>query len=70
MIFSRNQHINIMYPNENYPFIYNFYEKVLNHIENAVVDLVEQVKYQPNPIPAIMTETIHSLNFCRKKSGG
>ena len=32
MLFSLNQHINIMYPNENYPFGLNSHEKQLDSI--------------------------------------
>ena len=32
-----------------------------------VVDLIEQIDNQVNPIPAIVTETIRSLNYCRRK---
>ena len=46
------------------------YPKVLNHIDVAVIDLVEQVNNQANPVPAIITKTIRSLNFCRKKGEG
>ena len=34
------------------------FPKVLNHIEAAMVDLVEQVKHQPNLVLTIMVETI------------
>ena len=37
--------------------------KVPNHIEAAVVDLVEQVEHQVYHVLAIMAETIHSLIF-------
>ena len=46
------------------------YPKVLNHIDVAMIDLVEQVNNQANPVPAIITKTIRSLNFCRKKGEG
>ena len=39
------------------------FPKMSNHIEAAVVDLVEQVDSQANPISAIIMETIRSLNF-------
>ena len=39
------------------------FPKISNHIEAAVVDLVEQVDSQANPISAIIMETIRSLNF-------
>ena len=41
--------------------------KVLNHVEAAIVDLVEQMDNQANPVSTIVVETIRSLNFCRKK---
>ena len=44
--------------------------KVPNHTEAAVVNLVEQVNNQVDPVSAIITETILSLNFCRKKHEG
>ena len=43
------------------------FPKVLNHIEVVVANLVEQIEHQANHVPAIVTETIYSLNFCRKK---
>ena len=44
--------------------------KVPNHIEAAVMDLVEQVDNQANHVPIIVAETIRSLNFCRRKVKG
>ena len=44
--------------------------KVPNHIEAAVVDLVEQVNNQADPVSAIISETICSLNFYHKKGEG
>ena len=35
-----------------------------------MIDLDEQVEHQANHVPAIMAETIRSLNFCRRKGGG
>ena len=46
------------------------YPKVLNHMEVMVVDLVEQVSNQADFVLAIITETIHLLNFCRRKEEG
>ena len=43
------------------------FSKIPNHIEAVVLDLVEQVEHQANPILAIMAETIRSLNFFQKK---
>ena len=44
--------------------------KVPNHIEAAMVNLVEQVTSQANLVLAIIVKTIRSLNFCRKKGEG
>ena len=46
------------------------FPKVPNHIEAVVVDLVEQLDNQANPIPTIITETIRSLSFCCRKGEG
>ena len=35
------------------------------YVDAAVVDLIEQINNQANHVPAIVTETIRSLNFCR-----
>ena len=43
------------------------FPKFSSRIEVAIVNLIEQVEHQANHVPAIMTETIYSLNFCRKK---
>ena len=40
------------------------------YIDTAVVDLIEQIDNQVNPIPAIIVETIRSLNYCRTKGEG
>ena len=40
------------------------------YIDAAVVDLIEQIDNQVNPIPAIIAETIRSLNYCRRKGEG
>ena len=37
------------------------------YIDTAVVDLIEQIDNQANSVPAIIVETIRSLNYCRKK---
>ena len=44
--------------------------KVPNHIKAAMVDFVKQVNNQANPVPTIIAETIHSLNFYRRKGKG
>ena len=46
------------------------FPKVPNHIEAALVDLVEHVNSQVDPLSAIFAKTIRSLNFCRKKGKG
>ena len=40
------------------------------YIDAAVVDLIEQIDNQANPVPAILVETIRSLNYCRRKGEG
>ena len=40
------------------------------YIDATVVDLIEQIDNQVNPIPAIIPETIRSLNYCRRKRKG
>ena len=37
----------------------------LGYVDAAMVDLIEQINNQANPVPAIVAETIRSLNFCR-----
>ena len=37
------------------------------YIDVAVVDLIEQIDNQVNPVLAIIVETIRSLNYCRRK---
>ena len=43
------------------------FQKVSNHIEVAVADLVEPVEHQANLFPTIVAETIHSLIFFLKE---
>ena len=40
------------------------------YIDAAVVDLIEQIDNQANPVPAILAETIRSLNYYRRKGEG
>ena len=40
------------------------------YVDAAVVNLIEQIDNQVNPIPAIVVETIRSLNYCRGKGKG
>ena len=37
------------------------------YIDVAVVDLIEQIDSQINPVPTIIAETIRSLNYYRRK---
>ena len=39
----------------------------LGYIDTIVVDLIEQIDNQVNPVPAIVPETIRSLNYYRRK---
>ena len=43
------------------------FSKVPDHIETAMVDLIDQINGQANPISAIVAETIRSLSYCRRK---
>ena len=40
------------------------------YIDAAVVDLIKQIDNQANPVPEILSETVRSLNYCRKKGEG
>ena len=40
------------------------------YVDAAIVDLIEQIDYQVNLVPAIVAETIWSLNYCRRKGKG
>ena len=40
------------------------------YVDAIVVDLIEQVDNQVNPVPAIIVETIRSLNYCRRNREG
>ena len=40
------------------------------YVDVAVVDLIKQINNQANPVPAIVAETIRSLNFSRGKGEG
>ena len=53
-------------------FVLVIYETLIfsqspGYIDAAVVDLIEQIDNQANPVPAIIAETIWSLNYCRRK---
>ena len=38
----------------------------LGYVDATVVDLIEKIGSQANPVPAIVVETIRSLNFYRR----
>ena len=40
------------------------------YVDAVVVDLIEQVDHQVNPVPAIIAETFRSLNYCRRNREG
>ena len=40
------------------------------YIDAAVVDLIEQIDNQANPIPAIIVETFRTLNYCQRNREG
>ena len=40
------------------------------YVDTAVVDLIEQIDNQVNPVLIIVAETIRSLNYCRTKGKG
>ena len=40
------------------------------YVDATIVDLIEQVDNQVNPVPAIIFETICSLNYCQRNREG
>ena len=40
------------------------------YVDAAVVDLIEQIDNQVNPVPVIIAETFRSLNDCRRNREG
>ena len=44
--------------------------KVPGHVEVAVIDMIEQIESQANPVPAIVVETFRTLNFCKRSENG
>ena len=40
------------------------------YVDAAIVDLIEQVNNQVNPVPAIIVETFRSLNYCQRNREG
>ena len=46
------------------------FSKVLGHVEVVVIDVIEQIESQANPVPAIIAETLRTLNFCKRNGNG
>ncbi|KAG8474225.1 hypothetical protein CXB51_033537 [Gossypium anomalum] len=46
------------------------FPKALGHIDEAVADLFDRLGKQNTPVPAILAETIRSLNACRRVGEG
>ena len=46
------------------------FPKVSGHVEVAVIDVIEQIESQANPVPTIVAETFCTLNFCRRNGNG
>ncbi|GMI67698.1 hypothetical protein HRI_000439100 [Hibiscus trionum] len=46
------------------------FPKALGFIHPAVFDLFDRLAKGGNPVPVILSETFHSLRFCRKHVGG
>ena len=44
--------------------------KVQGHVEVAVIDVIEQIESQANPVPVIVVETLRTLNFCKRNGNG
>ena len=48
MLFSQNQRINIVYPNENYPFVFGHHEKKLDSIHRRSLSCLKDKHILPN----------------------
>ena len=46
------------------------FSKVPGHVEVAVIDVIEQIAIQANPVPAILAETFRTLNIYRRNGNG
>ncbi|MBA0845827.1 hypothetical protein Goarm_023376 [Gossypium armourianum] len=46
------------------------FPKVLGHVDEAVMDLLDRLDKRVTPVPAILAETFRSLNACRKAGEG
>ena len=40
--------------------------KVPRHVEVVVIDVIEQIESQANPMPTIVVETLRTLNYYRR----
>ncbi|KAG8473377.1 hypothetical protein CXB51_035487 [Gossypium anomalum] len=47
-------------------YVMVIFPKALRHIDEAVADLFDRLGKQNTPVPAILAETIRSLNACRR----
>ena len=46
------------------------FPKVPGHVEVAVIDIIEQIESQANPVSTIVAKTFRTLNFCRRSKNG
>ncbi|MBA0575359.1 hypothetical protein Golob_024590 [Gossypium lobatum] len=46
------------------------FPKALGHIDDAILDLFDQLEKRDIPIPTILAETFRSLSACRRASEG
>ena len=46
------------------------FSKVPGHVEVVVIDVIEQIESQANPVLAIVAEIFRTLNFCRRSGNG
>ena len=46
------------------------FSKVPRHVEVAVIDVIEQIESQANSVPAIVVETLRTLNFYKRNGNG
>ncbi|MBA0881387.1 hypothetical protein Goshw_016907, partial [Gossypium schwendimanii] len=46
------------------------FPKALGHVDQAVIDLFDQIDKKVTPVPIILVETFRSLNECRRACEG
>ncbi|MBA0754615.1 hypothetical protein Gogos_021273 [Gossypium gossypioides] len=46
------------------------FPKTLEHVDEIVTDLFDQLDKRVTPVPAILAETFRSLNACRRTGEG